>query len=378
MSLFKKILLYFPILLGVSMILSIPVSIVFTHAQYEFDVLGIFGNIVDYFFNGTKLVGLFLMWPLAVLMELPIALAIIFPLAIVFVKFKFGYFTTMETIFCILGTISALIVSRMKKQGRFNWFKNKSEQATSPSISDQNHLPKIVSNFSIMAGIVCLTFFLSYYTGHYILNYLNEYFTYVPGGFDIGPDKSMMEYINGVPITYAFFVGLLFTLFGSKKSWNSHLVALIPALLLSLTGGSVWFLWTIAFFVIGFLIAKSLNKISTAETRRKATGYIAVAIILASTVYAFNYYVNRGVLKSVNYQCAATAKFNVKFYGNYVMLERFNDNPIKLTQVSSPNPWTKYVSDNEIMTFWVNGDKSYVTENGQEDPFVEFRDCVAK
>lgn len=378
MSLSKKIFLYFPILLGVSMILSIPVAIIFTHTQYGSDGWGMFGNFVDYFFNGTKLVGLFFMWSLAVLLELPVILAMVFPLAIVFVKFKFGYFTTMEIIFCILGAISALVVSHMKKQGRFNWFNNKNEQITNPSADNKNYIPKVVSNFSIMAGIVCLTFFLSYYTGHYILNHLNEYFTYVPGGFDIGPDKSMMEYINGIPITYAFFVGLLFTLFGNKKSWNSYLVALIPALLLSLMGGSVWFLWTIAFFAIGFLIAKSLDKISTAETRRKATGYIAVAIILASGVYAFNYYVNRGVLKSVNYQCAATAKFNVKFYDNYVMLTRFNDNPIKLTHVSSPNSWTKYVSDNEIMTFWVNGDKSYVTENGQKDPFVEFRDCVAK
>lgn len=357
------------------MVLSIPVGIIFTKTQYGSGGLEMLGNLIDYFFSGTKLTGLFFMWPLAVLLELPIILSIIFPLAIVFVKFKFGYFTTMETIFCVLGAISALMVFYMKKRGQFNWFRKKDEQIINSPVDNKNHIPTVVSNFSIAAWVVFLTFFLSYYTGHYILIHLNDYFVYT-GGSWIGLDKSTMEFLTGLPVTYAFLIGFLFTLFSKTKSWNSHLLALTPSLLLSGIGGVIWLFWTVTFFVIGFLTAKLLNKISTAEGRRKVMGYIAIVAILASGIYAFNWYLNRDVLKVVNYQCAATEKFKVKFYDDYIMLEKFNSNPVRLNYSLQSGSWTKYMTSNEVMTLWINGDKAYTTQNGQKNPTPHYRDCV--
>lgn len=51
MSLFKKIFLYFPTLLGASMVLALPIGIIFTQAQYGMGMLESIGNIMDYFFQ---------------------------------------------------------------------------------------------------------------------------------------------------------------------------------------------------------------------------------------------------------------------------------------------------------------------------------------
>lgn len=91
---------------------------------------------------------------------------------------------------------------------------------------------------------------------------MGKVFEYHESGFFSLPQE-FGEYILGLPVTYAFLTGLLFTLFSGKKYWNSHLLALLPALILSAIGGPEWFFATIAFFAIGFILAKLVNKIIT-------------------------------------------------------------------------------------------------------------------
>lgn len=262
MSLFKKIFLYFPILLGVSMILAFPVGMIFTKAQYGVGILESVGNTMDYFFNGTKLSYMLLMWPLGVLLELPMFLVILFPAIIIALKIKFiGTIGNDQIIASILGIIFAIIIFKMKKKGRFNWF-TKTSTATNNVQNEGNHVPEFITNFSILAWTVLLTFFLSYITGHYVLPHISNFFKYSGGGFFSFPQE-FVEYVSGIPVTYAFFLAVMFGLYGKNRAWNSHLIALSPALILSALGGAEWFFITIAFFVVGIIIAKLINKIPT-------------------------------------------------------------------------------------------------------------------
>jgi len=263
MSISKKIFLYFPILLGVSMILAFPVGVILTKAQYDPELLGSIGNTIDYFFNGTKLSYMFLMWPIGVLLELPMFLIILFPAIIIALKIKFlGMIGNDQIIASVLGIISAIIVFKMKKKGRFNWFASKNTPASISEPNNHSQVPEFITNFSILAWTVLLTFLLSYVTAHYILVHLSSSFRYSGGGFFSIPQE-FAEYILGIPTTYAFFSATLFGLYGKNKAWNSHLIALSPALLLSALGGGEWLFWTIMFFAAGFFVAKLINKIPT-------------------------------------------------------------------------------------------------------------------
>lgn len=263
MPLFKKIFLYLPILLGVSMIFSIPVGFIFTKAHYGFGALEMMGNTIDYFFNGTKLSYMFFMWPIGVLLELPIFLIVLLPLSIIILKLKFGTFGYDQIIAGILGIIFALVVLFMKKRGYFNWFPKigASTAITKRDIFIQNFF----ANFFILACIVFLTFFLSYFTGEYILVHLSREFRET-GGSWIGPPEEIMRFLLGVPVTYVFFVGFLFSLFGQgrKEYWYLSVLLALP---LPYIGGPIWLLWTLVFFVIGIFIAKSINKISISYSR---------------------------------------------------------------------------------------------------------------
>ncbi|MEK7625455.1 MAG: hypothetical protein AAB467_03855 [Patescibacteria group bacterium] len=260
MTLLKKILLYFPLLIGLSMVLSIPVGLVFTKAQYEFDALGVVGNTLDYFFNGMKLSYMFLMLPLGVLLELPIFLIVIFPLIIVILKLSIGTFGTDQAIAGLAGVICAIVVFLIKKRGYFDWFNRRPTSSKIISRGDgRGSMPNFITNLSIFACVVFLTYFLSFYVGEYILVYLNDYFRDSGGGSWIGPPPGFMQLIFGVPVTYAFFTGLLFNLFGKGREANLNLFV-VPAILLSAVGSPIWLLWTIVFFVVGFYIAKLLKK----------------------------------------------------------------------------------------------------------------------
>lgn len=89
---------------------------------------------------------------------------------------------------------------------------------------------------------------------------MSKVFEYHESGFFSLPQE-FGEYILGLPVTYAFLTGLLFTLFGGKKSWNSHVLALLPALILSALGGVEWFFASITFYAVGFLLAKLVGKV---------------------------------------------------------------------------------------------------------------------
>ncbi len=242
------------------MILSVPIGFVFTKAHYGFGGLETVGNMVDYFFNGTKISYMFFMWPLGVVLELPVFLIVAFPLAIIFLKIKFGTFGNDQIIAGKLGVIAAGVVLFMKKRGYFNWFV--SGNVSTVNIVKQNmQVRNFFINLSILACVVFLTYFISYYTGKYILFPMSNYFRDADRGSWIGPSEEVVQFLFGMPVTYAFFVGFLSTLFGKGRILYLYMFV-FPALLLSVMGGFTWLLWALVFFATGIFIAKLINKIT--------------------------------------------------------------------------------------------------------------------
>lgn len=266
MRIFRRVLLYFPTLLGISIIFSIPVGFIFTSSQYGSGTLEMMKSTVDYFVNGTKLSYMFFMWPLGLLLGIPLYLTVALPIVIIVIKLKFGIVESSQIVASTIGILAMTIVFLLQKKGRLNWYTTQNTPAKNTSsdnthaAQNNHHIPNFVISFSIIAWNVCLTFFMAQYTGHYILANLSNYFRETGGGWISFP-QSFIEFISGIPVTYAFFTSLFFGLFRKEGKWNDHLLALSPALLLSALGGVVWFFWTAVFFMGGIFLAKLINLI---------------------------------------------------------------------------------------------------------------------
>ncbi len=243
------------------MIFSVPVGFVLTKAPYGFGGLEAMGNLTEYFFNGTKFSYMFFMWPLGVLLELPVFLIIGLPLVIIILKIKFGTFGYDQIIASILGVTFAGVVLVMKKRGYFNWFYKKDGSTTSV-LRKNIFIQNLFINISILACVVFLTFFLSYYTGEYILVHLSREFRDTGGGFFAFPTE-FMRFLIGVPITYAFFIGFLFSLFGKGEVIYLYYLVLPAIFLPVIIDHRIWLLWVLIFFIFGIFIAKLIKKLVT-------------------------------------------------------------------------------------------------------------------
>lgn len=248
MRLVIKFLVYLPILLGLSMVFSIPVGIIFTHPQYDgMEALGMVGNWVDYFYGGTKLSYMFLMWPLGILLGIPTIISFIIPSLIILLKIKYGFFSADQLYSSVLGIVTTILILFYRRRGSLQWY-----------FRQDNYLPNYVINFSIFAWTISLTYFLAYYTGHYILVHLGDYFTNTSGGFIEFP-RELLEFISGIPITYGVLAPILFGIFSKEKNWNSHIFYLLPGLLFSLLGGPILLFWTVISYIFGIGILKTIS-----------------------------------------------------------------------------------------------------------------------
>jgi hypothetical protein len=234
-----------------SILVSIPVGIIFTEPQYggDGDILGSIGNILDYFTNGTKISYMFLMWPLGIILRMPLFLSIAFPIAIIVLRINYGTIADDSVYPSILGIIIMLVIIFFKKRGSLNWY-----------FKADNTIPNYVLDFSIFAWAISTSYFLAQYFAHYILNNLSNDFKPSGGGFFSIPVE-LEEYITGFPILFVLIVAILFGTFGKERSWYSIILFAIPALLIAGLAGGLYFLWTIAFFTLGILISKALRKL---------------------------------------------------------------------------------------------------------------------
>lgn len=251
MKIVKQALLYLPILLGLSIIISIPVGMIFTEPQYGGggDILGSIGNAFDYFTNGTKLSYMFLMWPLGLLLEMPLLISVLFPIAIIITKVKYGTIDSAQIISTVLGFSVLLTFVFLKKKNLLRWYFKKDK-----------YLPNFVVDFSICAWVVTASFFLAQYFAHYVLFYIGDYFRPSCGGFFCFPDE-LQEYIIGFPFLYIFLSAVLFGIFSRNKEWTHSLWFALPAFLFTMIGGPVLFFWAVILFASGLILTTLFQKL---------------------------------------------------------------------------------------------------------------------
>ena len=114
---------------------------------------------------------------------------------------------------------------------------------------------KIIKNIGLLAVLLMTSYFLAKYFGR-----LYDKMVPLSGGSFIG-SKGDAIYLIGLPLSYIFFLTLLFTAFGGAKKYWIIGVLLIPAVIFEFYFDLAHFYIPVALALLGWLIGWGITKL---------------------------------------------------------------------------------------------------------------------
>ena len=107
-------------------------------------------------------------------------------------------------------------------------------------------------------GLLALSLFLSYLLAMYFGRFYSSLFPNVGGLLSVS--QRVGDFLIGLPLSYTFFLVLLFTAFGDKKKWWWIGIGLIPALAFELYFDFAHIYFPVAIGLVAWLLGLAIAR----------------------------------------------------------------------------------------------------------------------